>query len=528
MSVLTPSLAGGWIEGTAERADVGDMRLDGLLQGRLLAPEAGSNMRARITFEDGATSLLAASPRGYAPYPITQDLVLGALERPWGIEDGVPTWMVEVSLQGHVSALGQVRSMSLTATREDGTRMKLEAPAPGEPVEVRTSVPLRFDAIVEFDPVTGREPLSLRSHATLRSKISAEPLAGVVRVTGAQKVAFDPNSWEDPSAAQEPATYATIYLAGWESALRAIDRVEYLEVDKEAKQFVDDYKPALHVVSSRAGGSKGAFSHPFTFLSPNFDFTPTVHFKDGRAPLELPMVSADDSLFRPEMGARSRVQYWGQTPDGAPAWLMHCDADTSLGGFRPNHVRYYFADGNNAAVLVDGAPVGPWPISEPLQRGRRYIESQILPGLPAEVITANVPELNYAPRFAMESYHPGQIPRLAKRTLKVRAERLAQIPESLPAQTLEIVCAPFQGSAPDGLQRIALRGPLAETAQLAQVRWVVERGGTTATMTPFSVDGHGHERFDTRIEGAAPTSITAELLSGDGEVVRTLHWTLDR
>ncbi len=525
MSVLSPSLAGGWIDGTAERESVGDYDLEGLLAGRLLAPPANVPVRARVTFEDGSTSLLAAQPRGFSPYPITEELVLGALERPWGIEGGRPTWLIEVSLQGHASILGQVQSMSLTATREDGTTESLQAPKPGDVLEVHSSVPLRFDAMVEFDPATGREPLALQSHATLRTAFTDQPLVARVRTAGAEEFTFDPNSWEDPMAMEEPETYATLHLIGWERDLRSISHVEYVEVDNEAKRFVDDYEPTTSVVADRRGGSQGAFSHTFSFLSPDFEFTPTVHFSDGRPPARLSPVVVNGSIYRPELGARSRVQHWGHAPDGKPTWLMQCDADLSLSGFRTNHVRYYFDDGNNAAVLVEDAPVGPWPISEPLERGRRFLVSQVLPGLPAEVVTANVPDLVFAPRFAIESYHPGQIPELGRRSLKVEEERVARMPASAPTRALELVVAPFPGSSPDGLQHIELRGPLSDTAHIARVLYTIERDGAQITVNPFTVDGNGHERFDARLVGPAPAAVTAQLMDANGKVLRTLHWT---
>lgn len=526
LDAYVPSLAGGWLRASAQRADVLPGGSDTLLRARVPAPAEGEPVRVRVHWSDGASALLEAKPRGYTPYPISADLVLDAVERAWSIEaNGLPVWVVRVALTGKSTSLEQVESMRLWATDEAGARREVELDEDGT-AEVLTSVPLRFDATLEFAASTGLAERGLSAYSTLQSEHTATPLELFARLRDQDIVEIDPNAWDINEGASEPTMYAFVGLRGWERELRRIESITYHETDREARAYIEDYEPQSFEVTDRKALPGAAFAHPFQFVTANLEYAADVRLSGETEALALAQAEiVDDEFYRPDPGVTSRFERYGTDAEGNPTWLLLCDAGLSHTARQPNHLLYYLGPGGRPLPPApEDAPTGAWGVGLLEGNKRPFLTSQAHPGFPAESVVSAAVNVNSADRFAFEAHHWNEVPALFKRRVKCPNDRQGALPDEVGSDTLGLVVEPFREGARQSLQRLKITGPLALTAQVATVRYTAQTAAGEVTLEPFAVEGFGHERFDARWLGAAPLAVRAELLDDQGAVLREISW----
>lgn len=524
LTVYVPSLAGGTQEAHGARRDAMPRDRDDLLRGRVPAPKADAPVRARLDFFDGSSMLLDSTARGFTPYPLSAALTFEAIERPWAIEDGLPSWVVEVQLTGHHARVQEIEDVALVSIDERGRRRELAIDPGTWSAEVRTSVPLRLEARVTFDEATGRAPELFVAHATLESRHTESPLELFTVLVGEDTPQVDPNAWDINEGASEPTIYAVTALRGWERDLRRIQSVRHSISDEEAMEALDDYKPEIREVTERAAESIGAFGTPYSFLYPAFQFGAEVTFEGGDETVSLaPLPVEDGTFFGPELGARSRIARFGTAEDGAPTWILRFDAERQHYARMANHLEYKAAGAPLFPLAMLAPEAGPWPITGPNSAGFFSIASQTYPGYPTEAVVTTAPTRGFTNCESYQVYGWKEIPELGSSGVKFEEERMATLPEDAGPDSLAILVEPAVGALDSALNSIALCGPLELTADATRARFTVSRGEETITLEPFALHGFGHERFDVLLERAAPDSVVCELLNADGEVLRTVE-----
>ena len=525
-AVLTPSIGGGFQQARGRRHDLLPTDRDDLLVARVPEPAAGQPVRARIDYVDGASQLLDAAPRGFTPYPISDDLVLDVIERPWAIEDGLPLWVVNVRLTGPHQRLLEVERVEFASVDEAGKRRPFELVGDGWASEVLTSVPLRIEATVAFSKRSGLPPQAITGYATLETRHTEAPLEAFAILTDVDEVEIDPNAWDVTAGASEPVATAVAALRGWERDLRQIESVRYQIVDVEAREFVDDYDPEIVDVEQRDAVAVGAFGTPFRFVSPRFEFAPRVRRRGCDELESVPEIATTDrTFFRGQDGARSRVALFGAGEDGQPTWVLRLDNDHLATHRVANHVLYHVGGAPIYPLSLLESPRSPWPHSPANGAGFFAIATQIHPGHPAEALVSNVPTRGWAQRSAYESYRWREAPTLAESSIEFDEARMAQRPDDPGPTELQIVVEPFPGADRDALSRVRLVGPLRATVDAVRARYTIGRGSEEVTVEPFAIEGFGHDRFAIRVANGAPECVRCELMDGESRVITELKWS---
>lgn len=526
LTLYAPSLAGGTQNARGSRQNAMPQGRDDLMRGRIPAPTDDTPVRARLDFFDGASMLVESTARGFTPYPLSAPLALEALERPWAIEDGLPTWVACVQVTGHHERREEIESVTLVGVDERGRRRDLAVDPETWTAEILTSVPLRIEARVTFDDSTGRPPETFVAHATLESQHTTEPLELFTLLDDEDTPYVDPNAWDINEGASEPVMHAVTALRGWERDLRRVRSVQFTVADQEAMEFVDDYEPETRDVTERDAESIGSFGTPYSFVYPAFVFGAKVTLEGTDDPTSLaPLETKDETFFRSEPGARSSIARFGTAEDGSPTWLLRLDSARHHYARIANHLEYKVAGAPLFPLAMLAPEASPWAITGPNDAGFFSVATQIHPGYPAEALVTTAPTRGFTNCESYQSYGWREVPKLGASGVKFPEERMAKLPEDPGPDALRILVTPPPGAASDALNRISLEGPLGLTANAARARYTAIRDGETITLEPFALHGFGHGRFDVLLEGAAPDEIRCELLRPDGEVLSTVDGT---
>ena len=523
-TVFVPSLAGGTQDAHGFRRNGLPQDRDDLLRGRIPAPSGPEPIRARLDFFDGSSTLLESPARGFTPYSLSAPLHLEAVERPWAIEDGLPRWMIEVRLAGHHARIQEIESIALVSIDERGRRKDQTVDPTTWSAEVFTSVPLRFEALVTFHESAGRSSTSFAAHATLTTKHTESPLELFTVLVDEDTPEVDPNAWDIHEGASEPVMHAVTALRGWERDLRRIRSVRYSISDQEAMEFTEDYQPEQREVTQRYAESLGAFGTPFSFVYAAFEFGAEATLEGSSEPVPIATLSTkDDTFFQPEAGAESRIARFGTGEDGQPTWILRCRTDRHHYARMANHMEYRVAGAPLFPLAMLAPQASPWSVTGPNDAGFFSIATQTFPGYPAEALVTTAPTRGGTNCEYYETYGWREVPRLGHAGVKFEEDRMAKLPEDPGPANLEITVTPVAGATSATLNRIALQGPLELSAQAARARFTATRGDETILLQPFALHGFGHERFDVLLEGPAPDAVQCELLSDDGEVLRTVE-----
>jgi len=524
---LVPSGAGGVREFKIDTLFSSEER-NAFQRGRVPARDGAA--AARLYFTDQSQMLVSGRQHGFSPFPMSIDLQLEARERFWAIEAGRPIWLVELSLRGKQASLQSIESVTWQAVSEDGGEQagKLSL-MPGQTIEVMTSVPLRFEANLRFAAQTGRPDQQLVAYATTRSEIPSLPLSARWEQTGQDEVQHNP--YADPAMMEEPASYFTVNVVGWERELRKIESVEWLETDLEAQEYLDDYEPSRHEVNERSASPLGGFGHEFGTLYPMSQFDGRVRMMDSNEIIELPQITVDDSRWKPALGAKTEVFYWGQDEAGKDSWFVQATYEDESGLARPSETVGYGFEGEGEAPVIDAsAPESLQGLLEVDDTGRAYTYSVTRPGFLAELVFQRTRHVRSADRFYVDTLNLDDIPEIEdsnalKDDGRVLTAPLAQVEHRQASVLLSEWGAPGtqQVDAKDRLFNLSVRGPIGDFYAADYVVYELQTAGQLVEVRPFALESWGPERFDTRWIGATPTSVTAKLYRADGSLLNKLQ-----
>lgn len=325
--------AGGWVQ--TVRVDVPNLKdaSEDLRVAILPRPSNKSPVRAIVRLSNGGVMALETAVMGWLPYSPPPQTTLTAISRYWGMDNGRPTWRVELRIEGQLDAISKIKSVVFTAIDEGGAARTIQ-PVDARVATVMTDVPLRVHATVTFND--NRESAEL--DATVLTPADTILPEGQLKLR-VQHLYTKPavidrlaeNAFDNFESARD------YWAARLQAPLKELERVR--EVRYRVDGFWKSFDPAI---AQRAGQDPGdhtlprdVFAHSFEFISLEDDESvPVVHgvivLKDGTELAEQSLASTQWREATTETTTETKVQVqtqpWSQAEHAYTLTLLAPEA----------------------------------------------------------------------------------------------------------------------------------------------------------------------------------------------------------